>query len=224
MRLLARDPLRFRRQILALKQFFAGRACTVLLLDDKTAPESNLQLHSLAHGVIVLEHLALEYGDERRRLQVSKLRGQRFRGGYHDFRIKTGGLVVYPRIRTPKETAEVEGQVSSDSAALDALLGGGIARGTSVLITGPAGTGKSVLAAQYSAAAVARGETVRFFLFDERINTFLMRGRGLRMPFEPAIEAGKLVLKQIGPTELTPGEFACEVMTAVENEGVTMIV
>jgi circadian clock protein KaiC len=158
MRLLAREPLRFRRQILALKQFFAGTNCTVLFLDDRTAPDGDMQLHSLAHGVIILDHLAVDYGSERRRLQVKKLRGARFRGGYHDFRIRTGGLEVYPRLETglerklPKPAA-----VESGSPELDTLLGGGLTTGTSSLITGAAGTGKSVLSLQYALAAASRG-------------------------------------------------------------------
>ncbi|MEO7366463.1 MAG: ATPase domain-containing protein, partial [Gemmatimonadaceae bacterium] len=159
MRLLARDPLRFRRQILAIKQFFIGREGTVLLLDDKTAPEGDLQLHSLAHGVLLLEHVALEYGSERRRLQITKVRGWRFRGGYHDFRITTGGLRVYPRILHDLPAAEVTEEVLlSGSESLDKLLGGGLTRGTSLLITGAAGTGKSVLCTQYAHAAVSRDE------------------------------------------------------------------
>ena len=225
MRLLARDPLRFRRQILALKQFFAQRDCTVLLLDDKTAPEGDLQLQSLAHGVIVLEHVAQDYGAERRRLQVTKLRGLRFRGGFHDFRIRTGGLAVYPRLQigSPDGHARAE-LVSSGSAALDALLGGGIQSGTSLLITGPAGTGKSVLATQYACAAVARGEGVRFFLFDERLSTFRLRSEGLGLDVERLVTDGRLSLQQVEPTELSPGEFAHAVMRAVEVEGVRMIV
>src|SRR5215218_7105527 len=150
MRLLAREPLRFRRQILALKQFFAGRQCTVLLLDDRSAPDGDIQLHSLAHGVIALEHLAMEYGSERRRVQVIKLRGVHFRGGYHDFRICTGGIEVYPRVRSTQPTSSPPtGAVMSNSAALDELLGGGLDRGTSTLIMGAAGTGKTVLTVQY---------------------------------------------------------------------------
>ena len=225
MRLLARDPLRFRRQILALKQFFAGRQCTVLLLDDKSAPDGDLQLHSLAHGVIVLEHVALEYGAERRRLQVTKLRGLRFRGGYHDFRILSGGLVVYPRIRkeAPRPLPQ-SAPVSSGSPGIDDLLAGGIAKGTSVLITGAAGTGKSVLATQYACAAVSRGEKVRFYLFDERLSTFMHRAEGLGMDLAAPIADGRLTLRQIEPTDLSPGEFASLVVSAVEDEGVSMIV
>ena len=225
MRLLARDPLRFRRQILALKQFFAGRNCTILLLDDKTAPEGDLQLHSLAHGVIVLEHVALEYGSERRRLKVLKLRGRSFRGGYHDFRILTGGLQVFPRIEssTPRVTAAT-GVMRSGSEALDALMGGGLTRGGSVVITGAAGTGKSTLATQYALAAIEEGERVRFYLFDERQHTFIQRAHGLNMDVTNAVKDGNLQLQQIEPTELSPGEFANQVVRAVEDEKVTLIV
>ena len=225
MRLLARDPLRFRRQILALKQFFAGRRCTVLLLDDKTAPEGDLQLHSLAHGVIQLEHIALEYGAERRRLQVRKLRGRRFRGGYHDFRIRTGGLAVYPRIHRPEPgNVEVGRALKSGSAELDALLGGGLPSGTSILITGPAGTGKSVLATQYACAAANRGEKVGLYLFDERLGTFTLRAAGLGMDVTAMVADGRLTLCQVEPTELSPGEFANNVVRAVDEHGIRMIV
>jgi circadian clock protein KaiC len=225
MRLLARDPLRFRRQILSLKQFFSGRECTVLLLDDKSAPDGDMQLHSLAHGVIVLEHLAMEYGAERRRLQVTKLRGVRFWGGYHDFRITTGGIAAYPRIRSqvPREMAS-PGALPSGNAELEALLGGGLSRGTSTLITGAAGTGKTVLSLQYVCAAVARGERVRLYMFDERITTFRMRADGLKMDLSDAIRDGRLTLVQVEPAEMSPGEFANDIMRAVEQDGVTLIV
>jgi circadian clock protein KaiC len=225
MRLLAHDPLRFRRQILALKQFFATRGCTVLLLDDKTAPEGSLQLHSLAHGVVQLEHIALEYGAERRRLQVVKLRGRRFLGGYHDFRIRTGGLAVYPRIqRRAAQPTPVSRSLPSGSPELDALLGGGLPSGTSFLVTGPAGTGKSVLATQYACAAATRGEKVRFYLFDERLGTFGMRARGLGMDVRELVADGRLTLCQVEPTEWSPGEFAHDVVRAVEDDGVQMVV
>ena len=225
MRLLARDPLRFRRQILALKQFFASRQCTVLLLDDKTAPEGDLQLHSLAHGVIELEHIALEYGAERRRLQVRKLRGRRYRGGYHDFRIRTGGLTVYPRLHRPQVSdVKIGKPLPSGSSELDALLGGGLPSGTSVLITGPAGTGKSVLATQYACASAARGEKVGLYLFDERLATFTLRASGLGMDVREMVANGRLILSQIEPTELSPGEFAQHVVRAVEERGARMIV
>ena len=225
MRLLARDPLRFRRQILALKQFFAQRKTTVLMLDDRSAPEGDLQLHSLAHGVIELEHVAQDYGSERRRLQVTKLRGLRFRGGFHDFRITTGGLAVFPRLRAVPGTDRFQEElVTSGSAGIDALLGGGVQRGTSLLITGPAGTGKSVLATQYACAAAHRGERVRFYLFDERMNTFHLRGKGLGLSLDAPVADGRLQLCQVEPTQLSPGEFAHQVVQGVEEEGVKLVV
>jgi circadian clock protein KaiC len=225
LRLLARDPLRFRRQILSLKQFFAGRDCTVLLLDDRSAPAGDMQLHSLAHGVIMLEHLALEYGAERRRLLVTKLRGVRFRGGYHDFRIRTGGIQVFERIRTAaSRTQEGGGQLFSGNPELEALLGGGLTRGTSTLITGAAGTGKTVMCVQYLHAAVARGETVSAFMFDERLSTFWMRAKALGFDFDRAVKDGRLRIHQVEPTEMSPGEFANVVRDAVEEHGSTVVV
>jgi circadian clock protein KaiC len=225
MRLLAREPLRFRRQILAMKQFFSGRASTVLLLDDRTSPNDDLQLHSLAHGVVVLEHVALEYGSERRRLQVTKIRGARFRGGFHDFRITTGGLQVYPRILhdVPRNNSSTT-TISSGSTRLDTLLGGGLTAGTSLLITGAAGTGKSVLCTQYGHAAVERGERVLFYLFDERLATFKLRTKMLGMELDGALESGQFHIQQIEPTELSPGEFASQVVTAVEREKISLVV
>jgi circadian clock protein KaiC len=225
MRMLARDALRFRRQILALKQFFVGRGCTVLLLDDRTHPEGDLQLHSLAHGVLVLEQLTIEYGAERRRLQVRKLRGARFVGGYHDFRIRTGGIEVYPRVQRHTPTGPVENSsLPSGSAELDILVGGGLERGTSTLVTGAAGTGKSVLSMQFALAAAARGEKARVFMFDERVPTALIRAQGLGLDLEPLLADRRLVLCQIEPTERSPGEFAHEVVRAVEEEDVSLVV
>ncbi len=225
MRLLAREPLRFRRQILALKQYFIGREGTVLLLDDKTAPDGDLQLHSLAHGVILLEHVALEYGSERRRLQVTKIRGARFRGGYHDFRIATGGLLVFPRILhvVPRETL-IHDTLSSGSDRFDELLGGGLTCGTSMLITGAAGTGKSTLCTQYAHASVQRGERVLFYLFDERLATFKLRTRTLGLEIDDALDSGQVHIKQVEPTELSPGEFASQVVNAVEKEQISLVV
>lgn len=225
MRLLAREPLRFRRQILGLKQFFAGRDCTVLLLDDKTAPEGDLQLHSLAHGVIVLEHVALEYGSERRRLQVTKVRGVQFRGGYHDFRILKGGISVFPRILHDQPSVDLLGaEVTSGSRGLDQMLGGGIAFGSSMLITGAAGTGKSVLCAQFARAALDRGEKVLFYLFDERLNTFQSRTDALDMSIRAERASGQLTVAQVEPTELSPGEFASQVVRAVEENAVKLVI
>jgi len=225
MRLLAREPLRFRRQILGLKQFFAGRECTVLLLDDKTSPEGDLQLHSLAHGVIVLEHVALEYGSERRRLQVTKVRGVQFRGGFHDFRIERGGIRVFPRILHDQPRADLtDRQITSGSDALDKMLGGGVGEGSSMLITGAAGTGKSVLCAQFARAALSRGEKVLFYLFDERLNTFQQRTDMLEISLREERESGQLTVAQVEPTELSPGEFASQVVRAVEEQGVKLVV
>ena len=225
MRLLARDPLRFRREILSLKQFFAGRACTALFLDDRSAPEGDMQLHSLAHGVIVLDHLSLDYGPERRRLQVRKLRGARFRGGFHDFRIRTGGLDVYPRLEIPPTTAALDRQeVYSGSSHLDRLLGGGLTVGTSTLITGAAGTGKSVLCTQYGLAAASRGERVHFFLFDERASTFRARAEALGMPLSDSIEKGFVSIQQVESTQMSPGEFADTVRNVVERDRARVIV
>jgi circadian clock protein KaiC len=225
MRLLAREPLRFRRQILGLKQFFSGRECTVLLIDDKTAPEGDLQLHSLAHGVIVLEHVPLEYGSERRRLQVTKVRGVHFRGGYHDFRILQGGISVFPRILHDRPRVDLTAkQLLSGSEALDKMLGGGVACGTSILITGAAGTGKSVLCTQFARAALSRGERVLFYLFDERLGTFQLRTDSLDMSVTVERESGQLTMAQVEPTELSPGEFASQVVRAVEDNGVSMVI
>lgn len=225
MRMLARDALRFRRQILALKQFFAGRDCTVLLLDDRAHPEGDLQLHSLAHGVIVLEHLAMDYGAERRRIQVMKMRGARFAGGYHDFRIRTGGIEVYPRIQRGESIPRSSTlPLESGSRELDALIGGGLERGTSTLLTGAAGTGKSVLAMQFALAAAARGEQTRAFMFDERVTTAMIRAEGLGLDIQAPIDDGRLVLCQIEPTEMSPGEFAHQVVRAVEDEGVSLVI
>ena len=225
MRLLARETLRFRRQVLALKQYFSGRGCTVILLDDKSAPDPDLQLHSITHGVITLEHLALEYGAERRRLVVRKIRGSVFRGGFHDFAIRTGGLRVFPRIQNEPVTELPNTSLQrSGSDELDRLLGGGLNCGTSMVITGAAGTGKSVLSSMYARHAVENGQKVQVYLFDERIATFRLRSNTLKMKLDPAIKDGRLKLHQVEPTVLSPGEFARHVMNAVENEGAGMIV
>ncbi|HJQ11066.1 MAG TPA: ATPase domain-containing protein [Gemmatimonadaceae bacterium] len=225
MRLLAREPLRFRRQILALKQFFDARDCTTLLLDDKTGPENDLQLHSIAHGVLVLEHLALEYGSERRRLQVTKVRGIQFRGGYHDFRILRGGVRVFPRVRQePERIQPPRDRLLTGSKALDALLGGGITCGTSALITGAAGTGKSILCTQFAREELRQGGKVLFYLFDERMSTFQVRSEALGISMEADRESGQLVMRQVEPTELSPGEFANHVVESVEKEHISLLI
>jgi circadian clock protein KaiC len=225
MRLLARDPLRYRRQILALKQFFTGRQCTVLLLDDRTSTSDDLQVQSIAHGVLMLEQLALDYGAERRRLRVVKLRGSRYRGGFHDFKILTGGIDVYPRLIAAEHRQPfVKESISSAVPELDELLGGGLDRGTSTLVMGPAGCGKSSLAAQFVACAAKRNELVAAFLFDEGINTYLARTAGLGTDMQADVEAGRIKVQQIDPAELSPGEFAHRVRGAVEGDGARVVV
>ncbi len=224
MRLLARDPLRFRRQILALKQFFTGRDCTVLILDDRTGPEGDLQQQSIAHGVIALERLPMEYGSERRRLHVKKLRGTLFSGGFHDFRIRSGGIEVYPRlVHDSGGKAHAPDAVPSGSIEMDALLGGGLARGTSTLITGAAGTGKTVLAMQFARAAVRRGERAAMYMFDERKATAEARARGIWPEMAGAAFPEALELRQIEPTEMSPGEFTT-MLTRAADDGVSLMV
>ncbi len=225
MRLLAQNPLRYRRQILALKQFFTGRQCTVLLLDDRTSEVTDLQLQSLAHGVVSLEHLAPEYGAERRRLRVVKMRGKEFRGGYHDFCIRRGGLEVFPRlVAAEHQHPFAAGQVQSGVAALDALIGGGLDRGTSALLMGPAGSGKSSIAVQYAVAAAARGERAAIFTFDESVATLQARSAGLGMDLKGHMDAGRVGVQQVDPGELSPGEFADAVRRAVERDGARVVV
>ena len=225
MRLLAREALRFRRQILALKQFFDVRECTTLLLDDKTAPDNDLQLHSIVHGVILLEHLALEYGSERRRVHVTKVRGIVFRGGYHDFRIIKGGLQVFPRVlQEPERIQPTRDRLLTGSQPLDNLLGGGITCGTSTLITGAAGTGKSILCTQFAREELKDGGKVLFYLFDERLSTFQMRSETLELSMEKQRAAGQLILRQVEPTELSPGEFANQVVEAVQKENISLLI
>ena len=223
MRLLAQSPLRYRRQILALKQFFIGRECTVFLLDDLTSESEDLQLQSTAqstaHGVFSLEQLATEYGAERRRLRVTKLRGQKYRGGYHDFLIQTGGLEVFPRlIAAEHDGSQKRGLFHSGNKELDALLGGGLHYGTSAVLLGPAGSGKSTLALQYARAAAGRGERAAVFAFDERLETILDRTTGLGMDLTRFIESGTITIQPIDTAELSPGEFAHNVRRAAEGE------
>lgn len=224
MRILSQEPLRLRRQVLALKHFFTGRGCTVLLLDDQRSQDSELHFASIVHGVVLLEQLALEYGAERRRTRVTKLRGQRYRGGYHDFAIRTGGLAVYPRlVASEHPQVEVEAIVSSGNPEIDLLLGGGLDAGTCTLIMGPTGVGKTVLTTEMAVAAARRGERAMLFLFDERTRTFVERARKLEISLDDALASGRLVLQQIDPTELSPGAFAARVVDTVEQEGARLV-
>ncbi len=225
LRLLAQNPIRYRRQILALKHFFATRQCTVLVLDDKSASGGDLQLHSIAHGVLSLEQTLSGFGAQRRRLHVVKMRGMRYRGGYHDFEIEPGGLCVYPRLVAAEHGVTHDmGFVSTGSGEFDALLGGGLVPGTATLLTGPAGVGKTTATVRCMVTALERGEHVAYFLFDERAPTLMMRSKALGMDLQPFIDSGRLNLRAIDPAELSPGEFAATVRASVEDEGARMIV
>ena len=225
LRLLAGDPLRYRRQLLALKQFFRGRQCTVLLLDDLTSSGRDLQVQSIAHGVMLLEQLLPEYGADRRRLRVLKHRSRRYRGGYHDNVIKGGGLVVFPRLVAAEHRKAIEeARFSSGIEELDTLLGGGLERGTSTLIVGAAGTGKSSVASQFVTHAAEQGERSAMFIFDESKSTLLSRMKGLGVDLRKHHEAGTVAIHQIDPAELTPGEFANRIREAVENDNARCIV
>jgi circadian clock protein KaiC len=225
MRLLAQNSLRYRRQILALKQFFSTRQCTVLMLDDRSSDPGDLQLHSIAHGVITLEQTAQDYGSARRRLRVVKMRGMKYAGGYHDFVIETGGVNVFPRLIAADHHRPFTGDlVTTGVASLDKMLGGGLTPGTNTLLSGPSGVGKTSTAVRCGLAALERGEKAAYYLFDEGISTLLARARSLNMDLQPYVDSGQLQVFQIDPAELSPGEFASWVRTAVEEDGVTFLV
>ena len=225
LRLLSGNSLRYRRQILALKQFFAGRACTVLLLDDMTAIEHDLQVQSIAHAVLRLEQINSDFGTARRRLVMLKYRGQNFRGGFHDYKIVRGGVTVFPRLVASEHAGEVgQHRLRSGIDALDNLLGGGLESGTSTLIVGPPGTGKSTVALQFAVAAAQRGDTAAIFMFDESVNTLRSRCIGLGMDVDKPIEQGKIMLRQVDPAELSPGELVHDVCDAVVNHGARIVV
>lgn len=217
LRLLAQSSLRYRQQILALKQFFAGRNCTTLFLDDRTSEASDLQLQSIAHGVISLDSRTPSYGHTLRQVQVLKFRGSDFYSGYHDFRIRAGGLEVFPRLTASEHRIRfVRDSLSSGVPALDKLLGGGIDRGTSTLMMGPPGTGKSTVAFQFAAAAAARGDHATVFAFEESRSVLLSRATSLGIRFAQGGGPGEVLVRQIDPTEVTPGEFSCLVRREVE--------
>jgi circadian clock protein KaiC len=224
MRLLAQNSLRYRRQILALKHFFAGRRCTVLLLDDFSSKEGDLQLHSIAHGVITLQQIPLDYGSERRRLRVKKMRGIKFRGGYHDFIIETGGIKVFPRLVAAEHHKPFVGEIAGSGVPqLDTLLGGGIERGTSALLVGGAGVGKSSIAVTYAVGAAKRGERVAMFAFDEGLGTLYARAKGIGVQLQDYVDKGLITIQQIDPAEMSPGEFTHVVRDAVEKQGVRVL-
>jgi circadian clock protein KaiC len=225
MRLLAQDPLVYRRQILALKQFFVGRKCTVLFLDDRSPGMDEVHFQSLVHGVITLEQKSPTYGAKRRRMEVVKLRGVLYRDGIHDYTIRKGGLAVFPRLVAAEHHREFPTEaLSGGIAELDALLGGGLEYGMSTLILGPAGAGKSTLASLYATAAAARGQNVAFYVFDESPRTLVTRSTGLGIDLKAHMAAGRVRVRQVDPAELTPGEFAHAVRHAVEADGVRVVV
>ncbi len=224
LRLLARDSFRYRRQMLALKSFFEERNCTVLLIDNRTSEDRETTVHSIVHGVIGLEVLEREYGSVRRRVRVRKIRGSHFREGFHDYQILTGGVVVHPRLvaaehrHTPRKDL-----LSTGLAEMDTMLHGGIMRGTSTLLLGAAGVGKSSMASRVACSAAERGESAAIYLFDESITVFLERSQGLGVQLEQHIKSGRVQLKQLDPAEVPPGEFVNDIRSRVEN-GTTVVV
>ncbi len=224
-RLLAQSSLRYRRQILALKHYFARHGATVLMLDDLTTDTFDKTVHSVAHGVIRLEELTPDYGAERRRMRVVKYRAQSFRGGYHDFVIRTGGAHVFPRLVASEHRLGFNrGRVTSGIASLDRLLGGGIEQGSSTLILGPSGAGKTTLAWQFVAEAVRKGDKAAMFIFDEELGLMFDRAKPLGFDFEAMQASGNLHITQLDAAELSPGEFAHAVRSAAAVEGVKTVV
>ena len=224
-RLLAQSSLRYRRQILALKHYFAQHNSTVIMLDDLTTESTDRAVHSIAHSVIHLDQLAPIYGGERRRLRIVKCRGQSFRGGYHDFNIEPGGVAVFPRLVAADHRSGFSGKIlHSGIAGLDQLLGGGAAAGSSTLVIGPAGTGKSLLSLHYLAAAVGRGERGALFVFDEELGLLFARAKGLGIDLEAMRAEKKLVIQQMDAAELAPGEFSHRVRSCVDGGDVSVVV
>jgi circadian clock protein KaiC len=224
-RLLAQSSLRYRRQVLALKHYFARNGGTVVMLDDLTTEMHDKTVHSVAHGVIRLEELAPDYGAERRRMRVIKYRGQNFRGGFHDLVIKTGGVHVFPRLVSAEHKTDfVRETVTSGSKELNTLLGGGIERGSSTLVLGPAGTGKSLLTLTFAVQAIERGERAAMFIFDEELGLLFERAKGLGIDLAALSEGGNLIIEQIDAAELAPGEFAHRVRTCVEEHSTGTVI
>jgi circadian clock protein KaiC len=224
-RLLAQSSLRYRRQVLALKHYFAKRGATVLLLDDLTTETLDKTVHSVAHGVVRLEELAPEYGAERRRVRVIKYRGRKFRGGFHDFTIRTGGLEIYPRLVSAEHKSDFDrSPLPSGIEGLDGVLGGGVERGSSCLILGPAGTGKSLMALYFILSAIQRGEKAALFAFDEELGLLFDRTLAFGIDLEALRASGSLIIQQIDAAELSPGEFTARVRNCVDNQGIRTVV
>jgi circadian clock protein KaiC len=224
-RLLAQSSLRYRRQVLALKHYFSRTGATVVMLDDLTSDTHDKTVHSVAHGVIRIEELAPDYGAERRRLRVIKYRGQKFRGGFHDMVIKTGGVVVFPRLISAEHKREFSREpLPSNSPELNTLLGGGIERGSSTLVLGPAGTGKSLLTLNFAVQAIERGESAAMFIFDEELGLLFERAKGLGIDLEALQGTGRLIIEQVDAAEMAPGEFAQRVRKCVEEHKARTVV
>jgi circadian clock protein KaiC len=224
-RLLSGESWRYRRQLLALKRLLAGRRCTTLVTDDRTMNDTNDIIQTLVHGIIVLEKVTPLYGSTRRRVSVEKMRGVKYREGFHDFRIKSGGIQVYPRLVAAEHPRTFGSEaVSSGVPELDSILCGGLERGTSTLLLGAAGTGKSSLGAQYAIASSERGEKAAIYTFEESVGTWKTRSASLGIEVEKYMEEGSLQIKQVDPADLTPGELAHEIKARVEREGVRMII
>ena len=224
-RLLAQSSLRYRRQILAMKHYFSRQSVTVLMLDDLTTEINDKTVHSVAHGVVRIEELSPDYGAERRRLRVVKFRGRRFRGGYHDYEIETGGIRVFPRLVSAEHKSDFSRDiVKGGSKELDDLLGGGVERGSSVLVLGPAGTGKSLLTMTFIKAAIERGEKAALFVFDEELGLLFGRAKALRIDLQAMVDKGALTVLQVDAAQLTPGEFSQNVRDSVETHGARTVV
>ncbi|WP_065257902.1 ATPase domain-containing protein [Pseudomonas bananamidigenes] len=224
-RLLAQSSLRYRRQILAIKHYFVRYDATVLLLDDLTAESLDKTVHSVAHGVIRLEELTPTYGAERRRARVVKYRGQKYRGGFHDFTILSDGVHVFPRLVAAEHKTDYSRRsMSSGISEMDDLLGGGVEAGSSTLILGPAGTGKSLVAMVYATAAVARGEKAALFIFDEELGLLFKRMKGLGIDLNALQATGNLLIEQVDAAELSPGEFSHRVRRCVDEGEIKTVI
>jgi circadian clock protein KaiC len=216
--------LRYRRQILALKEYLSGSKCTVLLLDDRSTRDVELELHSIVHGVVALEKVQREYGRTRRRLEVTKLRGCSFREGFHDYVIQKGGVMVFPRLVASEHRLQIpKASVPCGIPELDELVGGGLDRGTSTLLMGPAGCGKTTIALRWLTTAAERGESTAAFIFEETMSTLLRRASGLGMNVQAQVSAGRMKIEQVDPAELSPGEFVEKVRNCVEDQNIRCI-